>query len=795
MSSISTSSLSDTNSDYQDIGPMSPSLSPKIVTQADVHLQPSHVHTHVSKHEIGTQYVKTRSVSCDTDDIELSLKESYGLQPCNVRVVASQTDQGYFTSTPYPNMKSTLRDSGASFTPQVQFRALDSSLPQTPLTENRELHTSDGSYLSYISPGGFSYQPMMGTFNTPGKTTPSQFTASSVAVNIPQTPLRSDTSQLLYTQSMDAGITYIPETPEENIYSFGVRDRLGHQQTNLVNVNRAQGLGQTATNSAHNNIHVQPPSILVKPKGPSVTFDPHLSFQSVPAEGQNRSQWSLNSAAACNSQIFANSHPLPSEPAVAGYPKMGISEHQPRTLMSNDIPLTGLPYLNTDMRYGHPVSNQVSGELSHGFASLNLDSFGQNVNQVSQATSNYESFKQNFNPNTRTLLNSAMPEQINNQTNQSFGVPGSSLSNYTTPAWSSATYTQPQRQFPVIQSAQTPSLITNQNALNPYAVPSIEQRVFGVPGQGKNKILEPDSFDGSEKGPEISEYLIHFEQIALWNNWTPDQKARMLSIKLKGEAQKLLSTLTITQLADYETLRQALVHRFNPKERQLAYRCEFRNRRRQKDENPVEFGSALRRLGRKAYPDTTVEALEVHLVDQYVMGLGSFDLQKHVQLQHPKNLEQAVNLALEYTAICNVNLDKVMKPSLLDSNEEDKVTAVTSLRPLDTYSGEDYEKSITQIIEKVLDRREKVSGVDESNKPYVSTSQRVRSPSPNPDNTARVYGRKRVSFNEQTVPKRNYSPKRIICTYCGKYSHTENFCRIKQAEMEKQNQSEKQPLN
>ena len=116
MSSISTSSLSDTNSDYQDIGPMSPFLSPKIVTQADVHLQPSHVHTHVSKHEIGTQYVKTRSVSCDTDDIELSLKKSYGLQPCNVRVVASQTDQEYFTSTPYPNMKSTLRDSGISFT-------------------------------------------------------------------------------------------------------------------------------------------------------------------------------------------------------------------------------------------------------------------------------------------------------------------------------------------------------------------------------------------------------------------------------------------------------------------------------------------------------------------------------------------------------------------------------------------------------------------------------------------------------------------------------------------------------
>ena len=76
---------------------------------------------------------------------------------------------------------------------------------------------------------------------------------------------------------------------------------------------------------------------------------------------------------------------------------------------------------------------------------------------------------------------------------------------------------------------------------------------------------------------------------------------------------------------------------FNPKERQIAYRCEFRNCRMQNNENPVEFGSALRRLGQKAYPDLSVEALEVHLIDHFVMGLGSFDLQKHVQLQHPKN--------------------------------------------------------------------------------------------------------------------------------------------------------------
>ena len=144
-----------------------------------------------------------------------------------------------------------------------------------------------------------------------------------------------------------------------------------------------------------------------------------------------------------------------------------------------------------------------------------------------------------------------------------------------------------------------------------------------------------------------------------------DQKARMLSIKLKGEAQKLLSTLTQAQLVDSESLKQALIQRFNPKERQLAYRYEFRNRKRQQNEN---FGLALRRLSQKAYPDMTRESLEVHLVEQYIGGLGSVDLQKQVQLQHPKNLEQAVNFAIEFMAICNNDFGKTMNKNIIMSS-------------------------------------------------------------------------------------------------------------------------------
>ena len=68
----------------------------------------------------------------------------------------------------------------------------------------------------------------------------------------------------------------------------------------------------------------------------------------------------------------------------------------------------------------------------------------------------------------------------------------------------------------------------------------------------------------------------------------------MLSIKLRGEAKILLGSLSPDQYNDYEILKTTLSHRFHPQERESTYRCEFRNRRRKKDDSPSDFGFALR---------------------------------------------------------------------------------------------------------------------------------------------------------------------------------------------------------
>ena len=152
-------------------------------------------------------------------------------------------------------------------------------------------------------------------------------------------------------------------------------------------------------------------------------------------------------------------------------------------------------------------------------------------------------------------------------------------------------------------------------------------------------MLELETFDGSPSGVEISEYFIHFEQISAWKKWNDDQKAKMLTIKLCGEAQKLLTTLSYLHVMDYNALKQSLIQRFDPKERELTCRCEFRTRIRMKNEQCSDYGYALRRLAQRAYPNMHYDAFEVTITDQFISGLGSLELQKHVQFHYPKTFD------------------------------------------------------------------------------------------------------------------------------------------------------------
>ncbi|XP_046378004.1 uncharacterized protein LOC124150124 [Haliotis rufescens] len=173
--------------------------------------------------------------------------------------------------------------------------------------------------------------------------------------------------------------------------------------------------------------------------------------------------------------------------------------------------------------------------------------------------------------------------------------------------------------------------------------------------------VRPDKFDGTSC--DCQDYIVHFEQVASWNGWTEYEKAQQLSMFLRGAAQKLLSNLTLGQLNSYQAVKSALSKSFYPVEHNVAYRSEFRNRRQGHDETVSDYGYQLRRLANSAYPTSTYSSLEVHLIDQFLTGLHSFDMRKHVTFAHPQTLENAISYAIEFEA---VDGSRRKKPETLD---------------------------------------------------------------------------------------------------------------------------------
>ena len=190
--------------------------------------------------------------------------------------------------------------------------------------------------------------------------------------------------------------------------------------------------------------------------------------------------------------------------------------------------------------------------------------------------------------------------------------------------------------------------VSNFSSISNYDrfIPSVVRQNRNLQNDKKQK--DPDTFDGSSV--ELRDYICHFEQVSRWNNWSESEMATQLVMSLRGNAQRILSELGSAELYNYQMLKAVLVRRFCPPEREMAHRCEFRNRKRKSKESVAEFGYALRRLSSLAYPSLQFHVREGMLLDQYIAGLDNQELRRHVQFAHPQSLDKAISLALEFEA-------------------------------------------------------------------------------------------------------------------------------------------------
>ena len=162
----------------------------------------------------------------------------------------------------------------------------------------------------------------------------------------------------------------------------------------------------------------------------------------------------------------------------------------------------------------------------------------------------------------------------------------------------------------------------------------------------RRKERVPETFSGSKT--ELKDWLVQFEIVSRYNAWTEAEKGSNLASSLRGNAQQVLRDLPEEQVEDYHSILEALKRRFDPGEKENLRRQEFRYRIKKRDESVTEYGFALNRLANSAYPTMPREAKEILVVDRFVDGLPSIEMQKHVQFRHPSNLNEAIAFAIEY---------------------------------------------------------------------------------------------------------------------------------------------------
>ncbi|CAG2247690.1 unnamed protein product [Mytilus edulis] len=212
-------------------------------------------------------------------------------------------------------------------------------------------------------------------------------------------------------------------------------------------------------------------------------------------------------------------------------------------------------------------------------------------------------------------------------------------------------------------------MVLNMREYPPYLKEKLNKReqspvnLSTLPGslssRHKRKEKDPDTYNGVNV--EWPDYICHFEQVAMWNEWTDQEKAAQLSICLRGNAQRVLSELTKSELSDYNKLRSALTQRFCPPERETAFRCEFRTRRRSRDESAAEYGYSLKRLASHAYPQIP---MSMHKAISLAVEFEAFEGTQNSQYRKPKP-DEAVNIyAVQNTHAFETNKNTHVEPSI-----------------------------------------------------------------------------------------------------------------------------------
>lgn len=188
---------------------------------------------------------------------------------------------------------------------------------------------------------------------------------------------------------------------------------------------------------------------------------------------------------------------------------------------------------------------------------------------------------------------------------------------------------------------------------------------------------------------DFLDFQVQFECVAEDNGWDYSTCGKKLSRCLTDSARSILTTLDKSVRRDYKTLCAALMSLHTTPGGECLRRNELHQAVRAEGQCPSAFGREIRRLAARAYPNGNLP--EPEMVQLFVRGMKDVNIERHVCLQAPDNLEEAIRQACAFQAY-STDKDTLRKPKSIVSavkseNLETKLADLT----------DKYEKLLRQV--------------------------------------------------------------------------------------------------
>ncbi len=166
------------------------------------------------------------------------------------------------------------------------------------------------------------------------------------------------------------------------------------------------------------------------------------------------------------------------------------------------------------------------------------------------------------------------------------------------------------------------------------------------------RYVQVPKYDGSRSW---CVFEAQFQSVAVENGWSVEEQGHRLLGALEGLAADAVQTLPRNEYLNYASLSDCLRQHFDWARGTAVAELQFEHRTQQPEESLHEFATALLCLARAAYPTWPDHIIQTVTKRLFLGGIRDTAVRRAVHLQQPKDLNDAVAVAVHVEMVNNLD--------------------------------------------------------------------------------------------------------------------------------------------